>query len=223
MSFSGLLVTEIFHSLQGESSLTGIPFVFIRLTGCNLRCTYCDSAHAFKGGTKMSHEEVISKVKSFATKHVLLTGGEPLMQRNSIELMQKLIAAGLSVSLETHGEASLHDVPKEVRIVMDVKTPDSKMDRGAWKNNLNFLKQGDEIKFVIASGEDYEWAKSVVKTLSLPSEQILFSPVNSHPESPGKFPGVEPVWLAEKMLEDRVSARFQVQLHKILWGNKIGV
>lgn len=223
MSFSGLLVTEIFHSLQGESSLTGVPFVFVRLTGCNLRCTYCDSAHAFHGGTKMSHAEVISRVKSYGVKHVLVTGGEPLMQRNSIELMKILVAEGFVVSIETHGEASLQEVPKDVRVVMDIKTPSSAMNRGAWKENLKYLKSTDEIKFVIASKEDFVWAKDVLKTLHLPMEQILFSPVNHHPESPGDFPGVEPVWLAEKMLEDRVAARFQIQLHKTLWGNRTGV
>ncbi|MBS1962006.1 MAG: radical SAM protein [Bdellovibrionales bacterium] len=214
-----LLVTEIFHSLQGETSLVGVPFVFVRLTGCNLRCAYCDSAYAFKGGTKYSIAEILEKVAEFKTKHVLLTGGEPLLQRPVPELASALARAGHAVSIETHGEASIEKVAPHARIIMDVKTPASKMNRGNWRANLPHLKAGDEVKFVIASPEDYAWARGVLRETDFPTSEILFSPVMRTSGSPGDFPGVDPTWLAERILEDRLPVRMQVQLHKILWGN----
>jgi 7-carboxy-7-deazaguanine synthase len=214
-----LLVTEIFHSLQGETSLVGVPFVFVRLTGCNLRCTYCDSAYAFKGGTKLSIEEIVEKIASFRTKHVLLTGGEPLLQRSVPELVDRLNREGYSVSIETHGEVSIEKVAAHARIVMDVKTPTSKMNRGNWRKNLPLLKASDEVKFVIASESDYAWARGLVLETSFPTREILFSPVMRTAGSPGEYPGVDPTWLAERILEDRLPVRMQVQLHKILWGN----
>jgi 7-carboxy-7-deazaguanine synthase len=216
---SPLLVTEIFHSLQGETSLVGVPFVFVRLTGCNLRCTYCDSAYAFKGGTRYSISEVIAKIASFQTKHVLLTGGEPLLQRPVPELVDRLNEAGYSVSIETHGEVSIEKIAPHARIIMDVKTPSSKMNRGGWRKNLPFLKATDEVKFVIASETDYAWARGLVRETGFPTREILFSPVMRTAGSPGEYPGVDPTWLAERILEDRLPVRMQVQLHKILWGN----
>lgn len=218
MAFEGLLVTEIFHSLQGETSLSGVPFAFIRLTGCNLRCRYCDSAYAFKGGTKMSIEQILAAIRPYGVEHVLLTGGEPLLQRQAPELARKLKEAGYQVSIETHGEVSIEKVAPHARIIMDIKTPSSGMARGGFVRNLPFLKSSDEIKFVIASREDYEWAKQVMREHALPTEIVLFSPVVAAKGSPGTVPGVEPRWLAERILEDRLRARLQLQLHKLLWG-----
>lgn len=214
-----LLVTEIFHSLQGETSLVGVPFVFVRLTGCNLRCTYCDSAYAFKGGTKLSIDEVCARIASFETKHVLLTGGEPLLQRPVPQLINRLNQSGYSVSIETHGEVSIEKVAPHARIIMDVKTPASKMNRGGWLKNLPFLKSSDEVKFVIASEADYAWARGLIRETKFPTAEILLSPVMRTAGSPGEFPGIDPTWLAERILEDRLQVRMQVQLHKILWGN----
>jgi 7-carboxy-7-deazaguanine synthase len=214
-----LLITEIFHSLQGETSLIGVPFVFVRLTGCNLRCTYCDSAYAFKGGTLFRISEIIEKIATFQTKQVLLTGGEPLLQRPVPELIERLKREGYSVSVETHGEVSIEKVAPNARVIMDVKTPASGMSRGGWRANLPFLKRDDEVKFVIASEADYAWARGVIRETPFPTREILMSPVMRTRGSPGEFPGVDPTWLAERILEDRLPVRMQVQLHKILWGN----
>lgn len=219
MAFQDLLITEIFHSLQGETTLTGVPFAFIRLTGCNLRCTYCDTAYAFKGGVKMSITEILEKIEPFAVQHVLLTGGEPLMQRQTPALAQALAERGYQVSIETHGETSIEPVSKNARIIIDIKTPASRMNRGGYRKNLSSLKPGDEIKFVIASQEDYHWAKNLVQSGELPRVEILFSPAQANtPNAPGQYPGVQPRWLAERILEDRLPVRMQIQLHKILWG-----
>lgn len=213
------LITEIFHSLQGETSLAGIPFAFIRLTGCNLRCTYCDSAYAFKGGKKYSIAEILAEIKPFQVKHVLLTGGEPLMQRPLPELIDALTSEGYQVSIETHGEVSIERVAAKARIIMDIKTPASKMNRGNWRLNLPYLKKEDEVKFVIAAPEDYIWAKERVREGVIPTGEILFSPVMRTQGSPGEYAGVDPMWLAEQILKDHLPVRMQVQLHKILWGN----
>jgi len=218
MAFTDLLITEIFHSLQGETSLVGVPFAFIRLTGCNLRCSYCDSTYAFKGGTKMTIAQILAKIRPFGVKHVLLTGGEPLLQRNTSELLDALKKENYEVSIETHGEVSIERFASRARIIMDVKTPASGMSRGGFKSNLRFLKTNDEVKFVIASEDDYVWAKDVLKTHDFPTREILFSPVMRTRGSPGDYPGVEPRWLAERILEDRLPVRLQVQLHKLLWG-----
>jgi len=144
MAFDGLLITEIFYSLQGETSLIGVPFVFVRLTGCNLRCTYCDSVYSYKGGKRMSLNEVLAEVKKYRTQHVLLTGGEPLLQRNTLKMIDLLRAEGYTVSIETHGEVSIEAASKHARIVMDIKTPGSKECRGGFEQNLKFLNPGDE-------------------------------------------------------------------------------
>jgi 7-carboxy-7-deazaguanine synthase len=218
VAFSGLLITEIFHSLQGESSLIGIPFAFIRLTGCNLRCAYCDSVYAFKGGTKKSVEEVLETIRPYEVRHVLLTGGEPLLQRNTPELLQRLIAEGYEVSIETHGEVSIREVAPHARIVMDIKTPGSRMNRGGFRENLQYLKPSDEIKFVITSQSDYYWARDLMRETQLPTREILFSPALPAENSPAPYEGVQPRWLAERILEDKLPVRFQLQLHKQLWG-----
>jgi 7-carboxy-7-deazaguanine synthase len=218
MGFPDLLVTEIFHSLQGETSLMGVPFAFIRLTGCNLRCVYCDSAYAFKGGKRLRIAEVMDTIRPYEVKNVLLTGGEPLLQKNTPELARTLVEASYDVSIETHGEVSIQNIAKIARIVMDIKTPSSGMCRMGFEKNFKFLKPEDEIKFVIVSTEDYTWAKTLVKSGRLPTREVLFSPAQPAIDSPGKFPGVSLTWLAEKILEDRLPVRLQYQMHKLIWG-----
>ncbi|MCM0605987.1 MAG: radical SAM protein [Xanthomonadaceae bacterium] len=222
MAFPDLQITEIFHSLQGETSLTGERFSFIRLTGCNLRCTYCDSAYAFHGGKRMSIPEILDTVKPHETKHVLLTGGEPLLQRNTKELARALVSQGYAVSIETHGEVSIEAIAPFARVIMDIKTPSSAMSRGEFVNNFKFLKPSDEIKFVIASQNDYFWARDVISSTDYPNSLLtLFSPVQPAKMAPGKFPGVELKWLAEKIIEDKLSVRLQTQLHKAIWGSDV--
>lgn len=218
MAFQDLLITEIFHSLQGETSQVGLPFVFVRLTGCNLRCVYCDSTYAFKNGTQMKVCEVIERVKAFHCRRVLLTGGEPLLQRQTPELTQALTREGFEVSIETHGEVPIVSVAKLARIVMDIKTPSSGMCREGFVKNLPFLKATDEIKFVLAAPEDYSWSKAWVQSGRLPTREILFSAAVAASQAPGKYPGMDPTWLAERILEDKLPVRLQVQLHKLLWG-----
>jgi 7-carboxy-7-deazaguanine synthase len=218
MGFEGLLVSEIFHSLQGETSLSGLPFAFIRLTGCNLRCTYCDSAYAFHGGRKMSEHEVLKTIEPFQVRHVLLTGGEPLLQRGTPALARTLREAGYEVSIETHGEVSIAPVASTCRVIMDIKTPSSGMSRGGFRENLKLLKPADEVKFVIASPEDYSWARERVLEGGIPAMEVLFSPAVAAKDMPGKFEGVSPRWLAERILEDRLPVRMQLQLHKLIWG-----
>ncbi len=219
MGFDGLLITEIFHSLQGETTLVGERFGFVRLTGCNLRCTYCDSAYAFKGGKRMRISEVIDALEPFRVKHVLLTGGEPLLQRQTPELAEALGARGYAVSIETHGEQSLAAIQGKARIVMDIKTPASGMSRGGFEKNLAYLGSEDEIKFVIASQEDYAWARGWIGSGKLPpGVQVLLSPAMHALAAPGRFEGVSARWLAERILEDRLQARLQIQLHKFIWG-----
>ncbi len=219
VAFTDLLVTEIFHSLQGETSLSGVPFAFVRLTGCNLRCTYCDSAYAFKGGQKMTIGQVLEAIRPYRVKHVLLTGGEPLLQRQTPDLVEALNQAGYQVSIETHGEVSIAAVAGRARIVMDIKTPSSGMCRGGFEKNLPLLRATDEIKFVIASLDDYTWARKIVESGVLPTHEILFSPAQAALGSPGGFRmPVDGRWLAERILEDRLPVRMQIQLHKLLWG-----
>jgi 7-carboxy-7-deazaguanine synthase len=218
MAFDGLLITEIFHSLQGETSLSGIPFVFVRLTGCNLRCTYCDSAYSFKGGTRMDFAPILAQIRKTGAKHVLLTGGEPLLQRGTLPFLGLLRKEGYQVSIETHGEVSIESVAPHARIIMDIKTPGSGMCRGGYVKNLPFLKPEDEIKFVITCRSDYEWAKEIVKSGKLPTREILFSPAMPALGSPGTIEGVSARSLAEWILQDQLPVRFQIQLHKYLWG-----
>ncbi len=169
----------------------------------------------------MRISEVLETIRPYQVEHVLLTGGEPLLQRNTPELLDQLVAAGYRVSIETHGEVPIDKVVQKARIVLDIKTPSSLMCRGGFEKNLPLLKPSDEIKFVIASPSDYHWAKSWLP--KLPPCEVLFSAANPAPQTPGTFPGVEARWLAEQILADRLAVRLQVQLHKILWGSAQGV
>ncbi len=209
-----LRVTEIFHSVQGESTQAGRPCVFVRLTGCDLRCVWCDTEYAFEGGAPMSVEEVVSKVASYGCPLVEVTGGEPLLQRDCVPLMQALLARGHEVMLETGGHRSVAEVPVEVRRILDVKCPGS---GEAGKNHLENLEQltpRDEVKFVIADRADYEWAREFVRERRLWERcPVLFSPV---------WRTLEPRTLAEWILEDRLSVRLQMQMHKLLWGAGAG-
>lgn len=202
-------LTEIFHSIQGESSFAGLPCVFIRLTGCNLRCRWCDSEYTFTGGTQVSIDEVISRVKSFECPLVEVTGGEPLAQPEAFDLIRRLCDEGLEVLVETSGSIDISPVDPRARIIMDLKCPGSgEEEKNLWPN-LERIRSQDEIKFVISDRRDYEWALGVVEAYQLQHRALLFSPVW------GEMPMQE---LAEWMLEDRIQARFQTQLHKHIWG-----
>lgn len=207
-------ITEIFRSLQGESASAGWPTVFVRLTGCPLRCDYCDSAYAFKGGRWMSVEEILAAVEACRTRHVCVTGGEPLAQPECGTLLRELADAGYTVSLETSGALDIEPVDPRVRIVMDLKTPASgEVARNRWEN-LPHLKPDDEIKFVIGSRQDFEWAMERVRQHALDRRfQVLFSPV---------YGQVEPTALADWLLETGRELRMQLQLHKQLWGEEPG-
>jgi 7-carboxy-7-deazaguanine synthase len=209
-----LKIHEIFYSLQGESTRVGLPTVFVRLTGCPMRCVYCDTAYAFNGGENLTIEEVLSKVAAFKTHYVTVTGGEPLAQKNCHALLTKLCDLGYSVSLETGGAMDISQVDTRVSVILDIKTPDSgESEKNVWAN-LSLLKMKDEVKFVICGREDYDWAKSVMQTYTLAEKcTVLFSPV---------FGQVNPTALAEWVLADQLPVRLQVQLHKILWGETPG-
>lgn len=210
-----LRITEIFLSLQGESRTSGLPTVFVRLTGCPLRCTYCDTAYAFHGGEWKSFEEILGTVEEYGVRHVCVTGGEPLAQPGCIDLLRQLCDAGYAVSLETSGALPIEQVDPRVMKVLDLKTPASgEVERNRWEN-LDFLSADDQIKLVICSREDYEWAREQVRQRHLDGYcDVLFSP------SWGEMNVTE---LADWIVEDRLPVRLQVQLHKILWGDKPGV
>ncbi len=210
-----LKIHEIFYSLQGESSRVGLPTVFVRLTGCPMRCVYCDTAYAFSGGSNMEISDILAKVTEYGTKYVTVTGGEPLAQKGCLELLQVLCDAGYSVSLETGGAIDISPVDKRVSVILDVKTPDSgEVTNNVW-SNLDHLKKTDEVKFVLCSRTDYEWAKEILNKHHIAEKcPILFSPVYSQ---------INPADLAGWVLEDKLPVRMQVQLHKILWGEKPGV
>ncbi len=209
-----LRITEIFLSLQGEADTVGLPTVFVRLTGCPLRCRYCDTEYAFYGGGWRSITGVIDEVLANGVRHVCVTGGEPLSQPNVHALLTRLADRGLRVSLETSGAIDARSVDARVVRVLDVKTPGSGEQARNFLPNLDDLRLQDQIKFVVTSRADYEWARSFIAERALESRaQLLLSP--SHGE-------VEPRALAEWILEDRLPVRFQVQLHKILWGQEPG-
>ena len=209
-----LRITEIFLSLQGESSSVGRPTVFVRLTGCPLRCGYCDTEYAFTGGEWMTLEAVLERVAGYRTQHVTVTGGEPLAQKACLPLLQHLCDAGYRVSLETSGALDIAAVDPRVHKVMDLKTPGSgEVERNRYAN-LDLLGPQDELKFVICSRADYDWAVEQLATHDLAGRcEILFSPGH------GRQDATE---LAEWILQDRLPVRFQLQLHKILWGNEPG-
>lgn len=204
-----LKVNEIYLSVQGESSKAGLPCVFIRLTYCNLRCAYCDTEYAFYAGDDSSIGEIISEVKRYNCKLVEITGGEPLVQTQSMDLMKRLCDDGYEVMLETGGSLSVKDVDPRVMIIMDLKCPSSGMLQKNFYENINYLKPTDEVKFVIGNREDYEWAKEIIEKYNLVGKNnILMSVV---------FGDLEPVTLVEWILEDKLNVRFQLQMHKFIW------
>jgi 7-carboxy-7-deazaguanine synthase len=209
-----LRITEIFRSLQGEGDSVGFPTVFVRLTGCPLRCQYCDTAYAFTGGKSMAVDDILATVASFNTKHVCVTGGEPLAQANCAALLARLCDAGYRVSLETSGAMSLAAVDSRVVKVVDIKTPGSGEEKRNRYEELAALSQYDQVKFVICDRADYEWSRSKTVELQLGERaMVLFSP--SHEQLPARE-------LADWILADGIPVRMQVQLHKILWGNEPG-
>lgn len=209
-----LKITEIFLSIQGEATTSGWPTVFIRLTGCPLRCRYCDTAYAFHGGEWMELDAIIERVAASGVRHVCVTGGEPLSQRNCAELMRRLCDAGFQVSVETSGALSVAGIDERVQKVMDLKTPGSGESDRNMMENLVCLLPHDVIKFVICGRNDYEWARQMVRDEDLANRcQVFFSP------SWGEIEGSD---LAEWILQDKLPVRLQVQLHKVLWGDEPG-
>lgn len=209
-----LRITEIFYSLQGESNTVGLPTVFIRLTGCPLRCGYCDTAYAFSGGEKITLSQIVQQVQSYQTRYVTVTGGEPLAQPGCNPLMVKLLDLGYQVSLETSGALDVSGVDPRAVKVMDLKTPSSgEMHRNLY-DNIAYLNPQDQVKFVIADEADYQWAKQQMFDYRLPERcQVLFSPVMGV---------LSPKVLADKILADQLPVRFQIQLHKYLWDDARG-
>lgn len=209
-----LKIYEIFHSLQGESSRVGLPTVFVRLTGCPLRCGYCDTEYAFQGGQNMSLDDILARVAEYGARYVTVTGGEPLAQKQCIPLLTKLCDAGYSVSLETSGAMDTSNVDPRVSVILDLKTPGSgEMQKNMW-SNVDRLKPTDEVKFVLCDRADYDWAKQVLAEHGIAAKcSVLFSPV---------FHQLNPTDLADWVLADKLPVRMQVQLHKILWGETPG-
>ena len=210
-----LKIHEIFYSIQGETSRSGLPTVFVRLTGCPMRCGYCDTAYAFNGGSNMRLDEILEKVASYGAHYITVTGGEPLAQKGCWPLLTALCDAGYSVSLETGGAIDTSQVDCRVSVILDIKTPGSGELKNMRMDNIKHLKAQDEVKFVLCDRADYDWAKDLLAKYSLHKTcSVLFSPV---------YKQVNPTELAEWILQDKLPVRMQVQLHKILWGEKQGV
>ncbi len=209
-----LKLTEIFYSLQGEANTVGLPTVFVRLTGCPLRCQYCDTEYAFTGGENWQLEDIVAEVKKYNTKYVTVTGGEPLAQKRCIDLLERLCDEAYKVSLETSGALDVSAVDSRVSKVMDIKTPGSKEEaKNRWQN-LDFITPHDQLKFVITSRDDYDWARQKVTEYLLTDKcEVFFSP------SKGQCDATE---LANWILADQLQVRMQLQLHKILWGDVPG-
>ena len=226
---AGLRLTEIFYSLQGEAITSWLPTIFVRLTGCPLRCVYCDTEYAFSGGERQSMETIMATIASFPCKRICLTGGEPLAQPNAIELMKRLLNSGYEISLETAGALTVENVPPAVSKVMDLKTPSSgEVDKNLW-SNLDYLTQHDQIKFVIMNRTDYDWARAKLVEYKLNElvGTVWFSPMfnvaqeDTVNDTSPKVP-VLARELAEWMLADALPVRFQLQLHKIIWADAKG-
>ena len=207
-----LNITEIFYSLQGEAKEVGIPTVFVRLTGCPLRCNYCDTAYAFKGNNPLSIKSIMEQVEKYNTHYVCVTGGEPMAQSNCLILLDTLIEAGYKVSMETSGSIDISPVNKKVSVVMDLKTPSSTEQSQNRYENIALLESKDQLKFVIASRSDFDWCCSILESYDVLSD-VLFSPV---------YESLKPVDLADWILEKQLNVRLQVQLHKLLWGDQKG-
>lgn len=210
-----ILVHEIFASIQGESTFAGMPCIFVRTAVCHLRCTYCDTAHAFHDGHELSVDEIIERVVAMKIPVVEITGGEPLLQPRTLILMEKLCDLGLTVLLETSGAVSIRDVDPRVRVILDVKTPGSGESERNYFANLDFLRPHHEVKFVICNEQDYPYALDVVEKHSLTQKcTVLFSPEDT---------SMDKAALAEWIVRDRLNVRFQIQMHKVLWGDRTGV
>ena len=209
-----LRINEIFHSLQGEADAVGYPTVFVRLTGCPLRCQYCDTEYAFHAGDWLALDTIVETVRGYGAQHVCVTGGEPLAQPNCLKLLERLCDAGFLVSLETSGALDIAAVDARVSRVVDVKTPGSQEAARNRIENFSVLTQRDQLKFVICSREDYDWSKGFLQQHGLSGRcRILFSP---------SYNQVSPTALADWILADRLPVRFQLQLHKVLWGDTPG-
>ena len=210
-----LKIFEIFYSLQGESSRVGLPTIFIRLSGCPMRCHYCDTAYAFQGGSMMTIDEIIKTIKKYDTRYVTVTGGEPLAQKEVLSLLKVLADQNYEVSLETGGGLSIKEVDPRIKIILDIKTPESGEEKKNHWDNLNLIHSKDEIKFVLCSREDYDWAKKILHQYKLTEKcDVLFSPV---------YQKLNTTDLGNWILEDQLPVRMQIQLHKLLWGEKPGV
>ena len=204
-----LKINEIYHSIQGESTFTGLPCIFIRLTYCNLRCSYCDSEYTFYEGYDMTIKEIMNKIKNYSSNLVLVTGGEPLFQKNCIELLNTLVNKKYNVLLETSGSLTIKDVPKEVINIIDFKCPSSKMEKKNLWDNINYLKPTDEVKFVIENKDDYEWSKNIIKKYKISDLcTVLLSP---------SYNKISPKIIVNWILTDNLNVRFQLQIHKEIW------
>jgi len=207
-------ITEIFYSLQGESNTVGQPTVFVRLTGCPMRCSYCDTAYAFHGGKKWEIEDILKEVGKYNAEYVTVTGGEPLAQPQCHELMTELCDKGYKVSLETGGAISIENVDKRVYVVLDIKTPASNEEPNNKYENLAFIKSTDCLKFVICDEQDYQWSKTFVAEKALDQKcEVFFSPSADQ---------LSPTELADWIVRDQLPVRMQIQLHKLLWANEAG-
>ncbi len=207
-----LHVNEIFRSIQGESTYAGIPCVFVRLTGCNLRCSYCDTTYAYEEGIDMSVNEIVNKIEDYSCKNVCITGGEPLLQKNVYKLINLLKTKSYKIYVETNGAMNIDLLPGNIIRIMDVKCPDSGMNKEMDWRNLERLRGDDEVKFVMSSKKDYEWAKRIVRKHNLPDKtNVLFG---------SAYGKLKPKSLAGWILKDRLNVRLQLQLHRIIWPDK---
>jgi 7-carboxy-7-deazaguanine synthase len=211
---TSLKINEIFYSIQGESSRIGLPTIFIRLTGCPMRCVYCDTGYAFNEGKNFSLDEIIESIKKFPSKYITVTGGEPLAQKNVLQLLDQLIELNYEVSLETGGAIDIQGVHQKVKIILDIKTPKSGEVNNYFWDNLKKIRAFDEIKIVIQDKEEFDWAINIIKEYKINPAQVIFSPV---------FGQLDYQKLAEFVLNSEQPYRMQLQLHKLIWGSKPGV